>query len=421
MLLTDSDCPCSKSELSLFDARPMQTVMNSAQWVDIHPLNNVSQDNAPIEFTITGSSDEYLDLNDTLLQLTCKVVKEDGSNFVAVDAQAASPVNNWMHSIFSDVKLIMGDKQLEGGVQLHPYRALLSNILLFSNLNEGTQLSSCGFIKDTAGQMDSAANNTGHVSRLASVNNSKTIELCGPLFLDMTTQSKYLLSQMDVHIKLVRAKSSFYMFGAPGKVKILNAVLYVRRVKIEPSIILEHEKQLLTQNTIYPFQHTELLTYTIPQGSMSHNKESLFRGHMPKLVIIGMVDNGAYNGDTAKNPFNFQHFKVNHMALYKDGSSIPFRPLTPDFPNGICVREYMSLIQSLQLFNRNEDFGIHLKEFAAGGYNLFGFNLTPDLSLTDHAQPYQEGNLRLELKFAEVLAATINVIIMAVFDGKVEI
>jgi len=226
---------------------------------------------------------------------------------------------------------------------------------------------------------------------------------------------------MDVHIKLVRAKSSFYMFGAPGKVKILNAVLYVRRVKIEPSIILEHEKQLLTQNAIYPVQHTELLTYTIPQGSMSHNKESLFRGHMPKLVIIGMVDNGAYNGDTAKNPFNFQHFKVNHMALYKDGSSIPFRPLTPDFPNGICVREYMALIQSLQLFNRNEDFGIHLKEFAAGGYNLFGFNLTPDLSLTDHAQPYQEGNLRLEIKFGEVLGTTINVIIMAVFDGKVEI
>jgi len=395
-------------------------VMNSAQWVDIHPLNTVSQDNAPIEFTITGSSDEYLDLNDTVLHLTCKVVKPDGTDFIA--DQTCAPVNNTLHSLFSDVKLIMGDKQLEGGVQLYPYRALLSNILLFSNLNEGTQLSACGFTKDKAGQMDSAANNTGHISRLASVNLSKTIDLCGPLWLDMTTQSKYLLNHLDVHIKLVRAKSDFYMFGAAaGRVQIHTAVLYVRRVKIEPSIILEHEKQLLTHNAIYPVQHTEMLTYTIAQGSMSNNKEGLFRGHMPKLIVVGMVDNKAYNGDATTNPFNFKHFDMNHLALYKDGASIPFRPLTPNFTNGLCVREYMSLIQSLQLFNRNEDFGISLAEYKAGGYCLYGFNLTPDLTLTDHAQPYIEGNLRLEVKFSAALPNSINVIIMAIFDGKVEI
>jgi hypothetical protein len=38
-----------------------------------------------------------------------------------------------------------------------------------------------------------------------------------------------------------------------------------------------------------------------------------------------------------------------------------------------------------------------------------------------HAQPYREGNLRLDLKFEEALEAAINVIVMAVFDGKVEI
>ena len=132
MLLTESDCPCTKSELSLFDPRPLQTVLNSAHWVDVHPLNSVSQGTAPIEFSIVGSPDEYLDLNDTMLHIRCRILKPDGTAFTAEDAQRVAPVNNWLHSIFSDVKLIVGDKQLEGGVHLYAYRALLSNLLLFS-------------------------------------------------------------------------------------------------------------------------------------------------------------------------------------------------------------------------------------------------------------------------------------------------
>ena len=76
---SNTDCPCTKSELALFDPRPVQTVMRSAQWVDIYPLNNVSQGTTPIEFNISSSHDEYLDLNDSMLVLRCKVVKTDNS------------------------------------------------------------------------------------------------------------------------------------------------------------------------------------------------------------------------------------------------------------------------------------------------------------------------------------------------------
>lgn len=421
MLLTESDCPCTKSELSLFDPRPLQTVLNSAHWVDVHPLNSVSQGTAPIEFSIVGSPDEYLDLNDTMLHIRCRILKPDGTAFTAEDAQRVAPVNNWLHSIFSDVKLIVGDKQLEGGVHLYAYRALLSNLLLFSKSVKKTHLSASGFAKDTAGQMDSIDRNWGHTTRLGSVNNSKSVDLCGPLWLDLFTQSKYLLNLLDVHIKLVRAKPDFCLFGGEGRLVIDDAILYVRRVKVEPSIILEHDQQLLTRNAIYPIQHTEMSTYTISAGNMSNNKEGLFRGHMPKMVIIGMVDNKAYNGSLDTNPFNFKHFELNHLALYRDGTCIPFRPLTPSFPTRHCVREYMTLVQSLEQFNRNDDFGISLTDYILNGYVLFGFNLTPDLSICGHAQPYREGNLRLELRFEKALEQSINVIVMAIFDGKVEI
>ena len=206
-----------------------------------------------------------------------------------------------------------------------------------------------------------------------------------------------------------------------GQIIIESAVLYIRKVQIESSYLLEIEKQLSTQNALYPLQHCEMLTYTIATGSQSHQKEGLFRGHMPKMVFVGMVTNKAYNGTRATNPFNFEHFNANHVALYKDGSSIPFLALTLVFSKMVCSREFQVLLQNLELFNRNEEFDITLDDFIAGGYTLFAFNLTPDLSLTGVCQPYQEGNLRLELKFSEALRESINVIVMSIFDGKVEI
>ena len=423
MLLDETDCPCTKTELEFFEQRPVQTVLDQSQWVDIHPLNSVTQGSAPIEFTINSTTDDYLDLNDTMLFLRCKVVKANGDNFAAADNQTTALINNGLHSLFSDIKLSLGNTQIEGGDHMYGYKAYLSNLLLFSNAVKASQLVSAGFVKDTAGQFSTATDdNKGHKARLAMVKNSRSLDLCGPLWIDFMTQGKYLLNQVDVHLKLIRAKPEFCLMGAQARVDIESAVLYVRRVKVSPGVIMKHAEQLSQMNALYPVQHSRLITYTIPSGTQSHTRDGLFRGHMPKMLIFGMVTNKAYSGNIETNPFEFQHFGVNHIALYREGATVPFRPFTPNFANGQCVREYMScLVHSLELYNSNESNGISLKEFASKGYNIFAFNLTPDLSVTGHAQPYREGNLRLDLKFAQALDDTINVVVFAIFDGKVEI
>ena len=163
-----------------------------------------------------------------------------------------------------------------------------------------------------------------------------------------------------------------------------------------------------------------MMSYTIPQGDLSHTKENMFHGLLPKFIIFGMVENKAFNGDVRSNPFHFNHFDVNHVALYREGESVPGRPLTPNFDEKMFTRTYMNLIESLELYNRNEDCDITLQDFANGN-SLFAFNLTPDMTMSGHAQPYRDGNLRLELKFSKPLPASINVVVMAVFDGKVEV
>ena len=91
------------------------------------------------------------------------------------------------------------------------------------------------------------------------------------------------------------------------KVIIEKAVLYMRKVHISPSVINGHEAGLLKQNAIYPIQRCEVISHTIPTGNQTYDKGDLFRGQMPKLVVVGLISNAAYAGDYAQNPFNFQH------------------------------------------------------------------------------------------------------------------
>lgn len=426
-MMTD-DCPCTLNETEFFEPINKQIVLEKAQWVDIYPVNTLSA-TAPIEFYINGSNDEFLDLNNTMLQIKVKIVNATGdADLTNVDVVA--PINNWLHSMFSDVSLSLAGTQIEGGNYHYPYKAYLINLFTHNIGSKKNHLIPSGWYKDTADKFENAADNKGFITRKEMVATSKTVELCGPLLLDFFLQNKYLLHNVDVALKLVQSKPEFQtmLLTTTGtanmatslKVMITSAVLYVRRVKALPSKINMIEESLNLQNAVYPIQRSELVTFTIARGSNSFNREALFRGQMPKLMFVGFVKNESFNGIYGKNPFKFENLKITSLAIFREGESIPSRPLTPDFVNNCYSREYMSLIQALEIFNKADDVDLSPIEFKQG-YTIFGFNLTPDLCVGGHAQPIHDGNIRLEVQFSVATTATINCIVMGIFDGRIEI
>ena len=70
---------CGKSELSLFDAIGIQTSKSSGSCVDHYAVSDVKGSNAPIEFFIPGTQEDYMDLNDCGLYVTLNVTDHDGN------------------------------------------------------------------------------------------------------------------------------------------------------------------------------------------------------------------------------------------------------------------------------------------------------------------------------------------------------
>ena len=406
-----------KSELQLFGEPPKQGVVNNAAFVDYLPVTALGDGITNIEYQIQGSDVDYLDLNDSFLCLKLKVLNDDNSNLDAASKTHAT--NYFLNALFSDVKLFLNETLIEGGSPTYAYKSTIESIFNFNEDAKRIQLLPGGF----SDEVD---------EREKWIKNSTSCEVIGALRLDFFSQPKYILNKVNVRIELNLSKNEFGLTMPAGdaalakkpKIRIYAASLYVRRVQVDPAVRIGHEIGLKTQNAMYPYQKSEVITGAIAAKSLFYTKDNVF-GHtqMPKFVVVGMVRGDAYNGDYEQDPFHFGAFNVLSLGLYRDGEPVPTRKIyNCDFPgNRVTEAYFTSIILNTQHFNTNMNNGIRMEDFKQdGGYTFYTFNLAPDFDMHQRQQ-IADGNLRLEIRFRKETAVAINVIVYGLFDGLVEI
>lgn len=407
--------------LDLFSMPPTQTSLETGQFVEYHPLAAITQ-GSPIEFTVRGAGEEYLDLGNTYLHVRAKIVNADGT--ATGKDVVVGPVNYWLHALFSQVDISLNDTVVTDSTLTYPYRAYIEAALSYGNEAKKGYMTSAMYYRDTPGKFDDMTEeNKGFAMRRAKSTGGREIDMYGRLHSDICAQDRFILNGVDVKFRLTPSKHSFNQMSDhanPTTTIITRASLFVRKVKLNPAVALAHAKALEKTTAKYPLNRVTVKTFSIPKGNMSVTQDNLFLTQLPKRLVVGLVNSEGYLGDYKRHPFLFDTFGLTYLSLSVSGKMIPQTPLTPDFKNKHYVRSYFHQGLGLGYQQQSDGNGISYDDFAAG-YSLFVWDLSANISDGNQIELVRTGSLRLELKFAEALPHPIHVVVYGELDSLLEI
>ena len=412
---------CALSDTDLFTPAFVQSDIESSTFEEVYPITKLD-DGGPVEFTIKNSSDKFIDFVSTYLRLKVRLLKTDGAAHAETDK--ATFVNYPIASIFNQLDVYLGGTLISSSNNTYAYRSIIEAILNYGSDAKKSQLEMGLYSKDTAGHLeetDPVKENLGLQSRSSFTNESKVTELIGRLHTDLCNQGRLILNGLPIRLVFHKSKDSFSILSGSNqpKVKLIDAVLCIRKVQLTHHKFAEIQQGLEKNVVCYPINRVQVKTHSIASGLTSLNWDNLILGQLPNRIFLGMIDNDSYTGNYKKNPFNFKHFDVREIAVYVNGKTLS-QPMKLNFEGGEYLEGYRSLFTTTGKINRDEGIDLTRRDYSKG-YSLFGFDLSPALCNGPHQEAIKEGNLRITLEFAKGLPNTVTVLVYAEFDNIIKV
>lgn len=409
------------SQFELWAVAPTQVSVLKDIEDDVRQLSTLSA-NQPIEFMINTAVDEYLNMNETYLYVKAKVklTKNDKKEIKKEDWDSVIPANYFLHSLFSQCEVTIGDKEVTLSPQTYHYRSYIEALLGFSDQAKTSYMRACGWT-NLMGERNKMIR-----PKIDSDSDGRVFELMGRLHTDLSFQDKSLLGGIKMRIKLIPNDPKLYFTckeGLKPELELIEVYLSAHKSKVYPSLVEAHSQALSAGNTRYTITRSEVRFQSIPQGQLDAMMENVISGQLPRRIFVCLVDTTTFNGSYAKDVYTFNHFDMTYLAAYINSAQVS-KAYTPNFDEDLYVREYMQLFNALNQ-NRTDTFAsIDMYTFGHGK-TIFAFDFAPDLSngpgSSGHVNCIQKGTLRLHFRFKNRLAEPVNVLIFCEFDNIIEI
>ena len=358
------------------------------------------------------------------------------------------PINNFAHSLFKKIELKIGAglnrKLVEVGNSHYAYKAYLLNLLNFGQEAKNTWIQSGCFYKDTSEQFDNAEikSTTMHKVKTEGVNNieidvSKNIvanmgfiqrrelfvkskgkiNVIIPIHVDLLHSNRFLMNNIGMYFEFERNKDSFLLMGSDNEynIKITKVNMLVRKCQINQTVQLAHLSALQLAPAKYPIRQNKIIAISVDNDSKEYHITNF--GHIiPSKIIFGLVEDEAYSGSLAKNPFNFKPFNLERITLIVDNVSKVIQMNQED--NDFC-EPYHALCEGLNMYGSDGN-NISLTEYADGNC-LFFFNLCPDKGCCEQYNIIKSGVIQLKLEFSKNVEKKLKLIAFMEYDNQINI
>ena len=401
---------CEYSSFDIF-SRPMTEVgLEEVQEHQILPLTALNKNTSTIEFDVTGSGDEYVDLSSLRLYLRVKVTKEDGSE---PEAAKIKLIQHWSQSLFRQVDLFLNGTLVTTSSNLYHYGAFISTLLSSPSEVKKNMLKALEHLDEWKVLAGPKGNTTEALIRLH-------IPLC--------RQQRFLMNGVNVHLRLLRTSPEFLFMRQDATdttkyaLDIEKCSLFVKKLTPSSSLLLQHTEELSKRNAVYPIERIWPKFFTLGTGLRDFDLNNVCQGQLPNRIVVGLVQSSAFSGSYKSDPYKFEHFKLSNISLTCNGKLVPAVPYDLDFSSDVCRRAYYNLLDTIQgPCMEATDVGIDLTQYKENSC-LYGFTLNRTLSGPNESLPTREnGYINAKVTFQEALPSNVIAIFFMEFNNFVEI
>ena len=429
--------------LDLFRVPPTDISIASYRMVPISPFTTGIN---PVDFQIDPQED-FVDLSRSYIELEWalkKVAAGQAVNTVRTDHTYL--INNIAHSLFKQINVRLNGTLISPQTDTYHYKAYFETLLNYNRDDGETILKPQGWFNAidvpdalTANQLDQThaefrALTTNYQDYVKSIQlenakhaGGKARVLCLVPHIEVFYLSKLLIPEVQISVQLYFNPPEIWSMQHVNAVPFRLAAEDIKaKLYLCPSIYMqlmsgvESGKQMVS----YPTVRSEVRTYNIQRNTLHVEINNPFQNRLPNLVLIGLVDSRAFNGDVARYPYTFKPYNLKTISQMVRGEIYPFVPLelthTDDSKDQRGYRQFLqatgSLCKSRGNMVRALDWGhdhhctLFVYENAANGC-LNSPVLNPQLS----------GEIRLVLDFGADQGANLTAIVYAEFENKLEI
>ena len=434
MSMHKDSCLCVDSSYDYFNVPPTDVTSRESFYSKTYPIGNVGH-GGPLEFALKSNKADYIDLSQTFLELSLKILKANGTAPVAPAGGAAVapaskvfPVNYVSAALFKDVEVYIGNKLISSSDGHYPYKAFIELILSFrkSVLESFGKLG--GYYKDDNDYNDvtdfgGADHNTGAKARFDLTKFGRSFQLICKVHNDLFNQYKKFPGDIDIKIRFIRNEEDFALMAHTPtqlyKIEIEDAVLHVKRSTLEEVFLNEIDNARKPDKLMkFPYRRVELKYSTQgPNKSILQENRMISNGELPKRIIVGLIDARAFDGHLNHNPFNFQNFGLTDIVLQRGKDISPFCEMSKlDYVNNKFFEAYLAMIYGTGRLFANDPVSISPDDFKSGAA-LYCFDLSKNGSNAHSFELSESGTINVIATLAAPVAHGIVMIMYNEFDS----
>ena len=347
--------PSFSSNLDLFTDPLLATGVEKCFYTELWPNAPLSDTSTTITFDLEGGPC-YLDLVNSYVFLTIKVLNNDNSAIPAYTAEASvGTINAPLATCFRDLEIRVNDVGISSTYGTYAYTSMFQLLLNYSHSAIETKLSLMGFNRDTnPNENDAFGSISGFKERAARTALSANYSMMGPILGHyFHSINRYFMNMTKISWTWLKNTSDFCLKSnvnnANFKYSIQDMRMYIRKVQLYPSQLMKLENQLASQNAKYPLCHYYTKEITVPAAARFHHFTNILSSQfIPKRCILALVAQSNFIGEQSNSPFAFQPFNLTDAYFSSDNKRYPSQPFNLNFNAGTdqdWTRGYFSLFK----------------------------------------------------------------------------